>query len=163
MTFLSIRHGIACGGQEYIVAKQNLVYRGAVDRGHPPPAEPSPPRIPADASRAAFTPKTRLLFHYSGVTNNAPRIHYDADSASGVEGYPALVVKGGITTTLVTVFAKLPLGVPIARVTTRAGRQLVADRTALVAAHTEASRRVRLPMLDECGRPAFECVAEAAP
>ena len=147
MTFLSIRHGIACGGQEYIVAEQGLVYRGAVDRGDPPPAEPSPPRIPTDASRAAFTPKTRLLFHYS----------------SEVEGYPALVVKGGITTTLLTVFAKLPLGVPIARVTTRAGRQLVADRTAMVAAHTEASRRVRLPMLDECGRPAFECVAEAAP
>jgi 3-methylfumaryl-CoA hydratase len=162
MVFLTVRHSISCEGVECIVEEQDLVYRPPPEPGATAPAEPPPPNIPPDAVRITFTPDTRLLFRYSAVTNNGHRIHYDADYAREVEGYPALVVNGGITTTLLTELAKPQLGAPLARITTRAGRPLFVDRTATLAAQTEAPGRVRLWALDERGRLAFECLAEAA-
>lgn len=52
----------------------------------------------ATASPASRTivPDERLLFRYSSITDNPHRIHYDMPYASGVEGYPALVVNGSI-------------------------------------------------------------------
>ena len=41
-----------------------------------------------------------MLFRYSALTYNGHRIHYDLPYASGVEGYPALVVNGGLATLL---------------------------------------------------------------
>jgi len=35
-----------------------------------------------------------LLFRFSALTGNAHRIHYDQPYATGVEGYPGLVVHG---------------------------------------------------------------------
>jgi len=162
MIFVTVRHGILCDGRECVVEEQDLVYRAAPEPGAPPAPEPMPPAIPAAALRADFTPDTRLLFRYSAVTNNGHRIHYDADYAREVEGYPALVVNGGITTTLLTELAKQQLGAPIASITTRAGRPLFVDRTATFAAHREAAGGVRLWALDDRGRLAFECLAEAA-
>ena len=162
MLFVTIRHGIACEGRECVVEEQDLVYRAAPEPGSPPPAEAPPPTIPADAIRADFAPDTRLLFRYSAVTNNGHRIHYDADYAREVEGYPALVVNGGITTTLLTELAKRQLRAPLARISARAGRPLFVGRTATLAAHAEATGRIRLWALDDRGRLAFECLAEAA-
>ena len=53
-------------------------------------SEPRP-----DATRALI-PDEALLFRYSAITDNPHRIHYDRDYATGVEGYPALVVNGSI-------------------------------------------------------------------
>ena len=69
-------------------------------------AEAPPPELPDDAARESFTPDTTLLFRYSAVTYNGHRIHYDADYARGTEGYPALVVNGGITTTKLSELAE---------------------------------------------------------
>ena len=68
------------------------------------------PRLPrADAARSRPTttpvhpsargsrssgPSPPLLFRYSALTFNAHRIHYDRPYATGVEGYPDLVVQG---------------------------------------------------------------------
>src|SRR6185312_10792579 len=41
-----------------------------------------------------------LLFRYSALTFNAHRIHYDRRYATGVEGYPGLVVHGPLIATL---------------------------------------------------------------
>jgi 3-methylfumaryl-CoA hydratase len=41
------------------------------------------------------------LFRFSSVTFNSHRIHYDEPYATGVEGYPALVVHGPLTALLV--------------------------------------------------------------
>ena len=100
-----------------------------------------------------------LLPHRRGwPPGEAP--HYDADYAKGVEGYPALVVNGGITTTKLTELAKRHLPGPVARVTTRAGRPLFCGRPATLACHVEAPGRARLWALDDEGRLAFESVAE---
>ena len=65
----------------------------APDAARPPPA--APPPEPCDASRM-LTPDEPLLFRYSAITDNPHRIHYDLRWATGVEGYPALVVNGNV-------------------------------------------------------------------
>ncbi len=159
MIFVTVRHGIESDGRECVVEEQDLVYREAATPGAAA-AEAPPPVLPADAVREGFTPDTMLLFRYSAVTNNGHRIHYDADYARGTEGYPALVVNGGITTTKLSELAKRHLPGPLRQVTTRAGRPLFVGRAATMACHVEAPGRTRLWALDDTGRLAFECVAE---
>ena len=47
-----------------------------------------------------------LLFRFSAVTANAHRIHYDHPYATGVEGYPDLVVHGPLTAVLLADLAR---------------------------------------------------------
>jgi 3-methylfumaryl-CoA hydratase len=44
-----------------------------------------------------WTPDTVQLFRYSALTFNGHRIHYDLPYTREVEGYPALVINGGMT------------------------------------------------------------------
>ncbi|TDH63693.1 hypothetical protein E2C06_05035 [Dankookia rubra] len=161
MIFVTVRHGIESGGRECVAEEQDLVYREAATPGAAV-AEAAPPVLPDGTVREGFTPDTTLLFRYSAVTYNGHRIHYDADYARETEGYPALVVNGGITTTKLTELAKRHLPGPLRRVTTRAGRPLFVGRQATLACHLEAPGRARLWALDDAGRQAFECVAESA-
>lgn len=161
MVFVTIRHGIEAEGVECVVEEQDLVYRQAAEPGAVPSVD-APLTLPAEAIRSGFTPDTTLLFRYSAVASNGHRIHYDAPYATGTEGYPALVVNGGITTTKLTELAKSVLPAPIRKVVTRAGRPLFVDRPVTLASHLEAPERVRLWALDDAGRLAFECVAECA-
>ena len=50
--------------------------------------------------RREIRPDPVLLFRYSAVTFNSHRIHYDHPYATGVEGYPGLVVHGPLIATL---------------------------------------------------------------
>ena len=159
MIFVTVRHGIESEGRECVVEEQDLVYREAAAPGAAVAGTP-PPVLPDDALRERFTPDTVLLFRYSAVTNNGHRIHYDADYARGAEGYPALVVNGGIATTKLSELAKRQLPGPLRQVTTRAGRPLFVGREATLACSLEAPGRARLWALDDAGRLAFECVAE---
>jgi 3-methylfumaryl-CoA hydratase len=161
MVFVTVRHGIECKGQECVIEEQDLVFRAPAAPGATP-AEPPLPELPAAAARESFTPDTRLLFRYSAVTNNGHRIHYDADYARAEEGYPSLVVNGGITTTKLSELAKRHLPGPLRSITTRAGRPLFVNRPVTLAAHTEAPGKVRLWALDDSGRLAFESLAECA-
>jgi 3-methylfumaryl-CoA hydratase len=49
-----------------------------------------------------ITPDDTLLFQYSALCFNSHRIHLDRGYAREVEGYPDLVVNGGLTTLLAT-------------------------------------------------------------
>jgi 3-methylfumaryl-CoA hydratase len=162
MVFVTLRHGIMADGVEAVVEEQDLVYREAAQPGAATPAPPPPLELPAGAETIAFTPSTTLLFRYSAVTYNGHRIHYDADYAREAEGYPALVVNGGLTTILLTELAKRKLSGPLARISSRAGRALYVDRPARLACHAPAPGRLNLWALDEAGRVAFEAVAESA-
>ena len=164
MVFVTIRHGIESGGRECVVEEQDLVFRDAAPAGPSGAAVPeaAPPAVPEEAAREVFTPDPVLLFRYSAVTNNGHRIHYDSDYATGAEGYPALVVNGGITTTRLTELAKRHLPGRLRSVTTRAGRPLFVGRPVTLACQAETPGRARLWALDAGGRLAFECLAEAA-
>jgi 3-methylfumaryl-CoA hydratase len=47
-----------------------------------------------------------LLFRYSALTFNGHRIHYDQPYATGVEGYPGLIVHGPLLATLMVDLAR---------------------------------------------------------
>jgi hydroxyacyl-ACP dehydratase HTD2-like protein with hotdog domain len=74
-----------------IAEEQDLVYRA-------PSAPAFQPSGPAPSEAAAFerrlVPDPVLLFRFSAATGNPHRIHYDHPYATGVEGYPGLVVHG---------------------------------------------------------------------
>ncbi|WP_137124431.1 MaoC family dehydratase N-terminal domain-containing protein [Roseomonas sp. HF4] len=96
MIFVMLRHTI--GGPDGVVAveEQDIAYLEP-KRDAPAPRE-KPMEVPVAAWRDAFAPDPVMLFRYSALAFNGHRIHYDADYARDVEGYPALVVNGGVTT-----------------------------------------------------------------
>ena len=67
---------------------------------------------------------TVLLFRYSALTFNAHRIHYDLPYTREQEGYPALVMNGGLTALLLVETARPHLGRAIAGYAARAIRPL---------------------------------------
>ena len=72
----------------------------------------------ATASRTVIPDET-LLFRYSAITFNPHRIHYDYPYATSQEGYPALVVNGGIASILVLELFKSAAGRDPTSVTAR--------------------------------------------
>lgn len=52
------------------------------------------------------TPDETMLFQFSALSFNTHKIHLDRDYARTVEGYPDLVVNGGLTTLLMTEIAR---------------------------------------------------------
>jgi 3-methylfumaryl-CoA hydratase len=93
LVFVTVRHAIADAGGLALEEEQDLVYRGP---GGVPPAAPAP----AGTWRREIAPDDVLLFRYSALTFNGHRIHYDRRYATGVEGYPGLVVHGPLVATL---------------------------------------------------------------
>ena len=77
---------------------QNLIYTDSAPTApRDPDSGPGPPRTPW---RQDVTTDPVLLFRFSALTNNSHRIHYDRGYATGVEGYPGLVVQGPLTAML---------------------------------------------------------------
>jgi 3-methylfumaryl-CoA hydratase len=99
MLFTTTRHefrrGRADGGELLAVEEQDIVYRSqpAGAARAPAPAEPAGPE-PASRWRIELPTGPALLFRFSALTYNTHRIHYDEPYATGVEGYPGLVVHG---------------------------------------------------------------------
>lgn len=94
MLFVTVRHEYRQRGAVRIVEEQDLVYRSAA--GGAPSGDVN--RNPLGESRTPWVSNPRfsspLLFRFSALTANAHRIHYDAEYATAVEGFPALVVHG---------------------------------------------------------------------
>jgi 3-methylfumaryl-CoA hydratase len=86
--------------------ERRTVFREEVKAGETnqaPRREAAPSDVPW---RRVVTPDPILLFRFSALTFNSHRIHYDRRWAMETEGYPALVVHGPLTATLLTDFAR---------------------------------------------------------
>jgi 3-methylfumaryl-CoA hydratase len=81
-----------------------------------------------------ITPDATLLFHFSALGFNAHKIHLDRNYAREVEGFPDLVVNGGLIALLVTEFARLDLGLKLATLDIQYRAPLFCDRPATFAA-----------------------------
>lgn len=96
LVFVTIDHALHVDGETAVLEEQSVVYRE--------PAAPSGGDSPAAPLDADFSDTWQLdnaaLFRYSALTFNSHRIHYDADYARDVEGYPGLVVHGPLLVTL---------------------------------------------------------------
>ncbi|WP_198368595.1 FAS1-like dehydratase domain-containing protein [Roseomonas rosulenta] len=97
LIFVTLRHSITRGNDVVAVEEQDIAYLEA-KRNAPEPKAEKPAPAPQTAWRDAFAPDPVMLFRYSALAFNGHRIHYDADYARDTEGYPALVVNGGVTT-----------------------------------------------------------------
>ena len=69
-----------------------------------------------------------MLFRYSALTFNGHRIHYDHPYVTGTEGYPNLVMNGGLTTLLTLELARASSPKPLAFVASRNVRPLFVNR-----------------------------------
>lgn len=92
-----------------LIERQRLLYR-ASEGQKVAPAGPTVALPSSSGARRDLQPDERLLFRYSALTFNTHRIHYDADYARDVEGYPGLVVHGVLTATLLCDVAARQLG-----------------------------------------------------
>ncbi|MFD2238039.1 FAS1-like dehydratase domain-containing protein [Aureimonas populi] len=95
LCFVTVEHRISVEGELVVTERQDIVYR---DAGGAPSAVPEP--APAGEVRKHVAPTPLLLFRYSALTFNGHRIHYDHPYATGVEGYPGLVVHGPMQATM---------------------------------------------------------------
>ncbi|WP_392756280.1 MaoC family dehydratase N-terminal domain-containing protein [Streptomyces sp. LN590] len=98
LLLVTLRHRFFVEGVLRTIEEQDIVYKQ-------PAAAAATPRATAESRAAAqpappapwtysLCPDPTLLFRFSALTYNAHRIHYDRDYATGVEGYPDLVVHG---------------------------------------------------------------------
>ncbi|HEY8370209.1 MAG TPA: MaoC family dehydratase N-terminal domain-containing protein [Thermodesulfobacteriota bacterium] len=100
LVFVTVRHEVSGPRGLAVVEEQDLVYRGPESGAARQAAEAPPPPIPAGAWRREVQPDPVMLFRFSALTANGHRIHYDRPYATGVEGYPGLVVHGPLQAVL---------------------------------------------------------------
>lgn len=112
LCFVTVSHRIEVAGTLMIEERQDLVYRGMDAAGAA--AKTLPPADPGE-HRQEMKAETPLLFRYSALTFNGHRIHYDRSYATGVEGYPGLVVHGPMQAAMLLNYAAKLRGEPPAR------------------------------------------------
>ena len=100
---VTVGHTVTQQGELCIDEEQDLVFREAAAAAPPGPERDDAPDAAWVEARVA---DPVLLFRFSAVTANAHRIHYDHPYATGVEGYPELVVHGPLTAVLLAELAR---------------------------------------------------------
>jgi 3-methylfumaryl-CoA hydratase len=128
-TLVTLVHELSVAAKPAVTEEQDIVYRPSENEiaaaGSTKPALRGLPEKP-DWTRTV-RPDPVLLFRYSALTFNAHRIHYDLPYAREQEGYPALVMNGGLTALLLVETARPHLSACISSYTARALRPLFAD------------------------------------
>lgn len=99
LCFVTVRHDYTTARGPAIAERQDIVYRRA-GAGEHVSARPAPADAPSGRTLRRLTADPVRLFRYSALTGNAHRIHYDHPYATGVEGYPGLVVHGPLQATM---------------------------------------------------------------
>ena len=98
LVFVTTRHEVSNAAGLAVTEEIDGVYREEA-KADAPVREPV--MAPRDEEfRREVTMNEARLFRYSAITFNAHRIHYDRPYATGVEGYPGLVVHGPLIATL---------------------------------------------------------------
>jgi 3-methylfumaryl-CoA hydratase len=99
-TLVTVTHEINGPSGLAVTEEQDLVYRAAVEPGSAAPQRKALPIADEPAWSKPIELDPVLVFRYCALTFNAHRIHYDLPYARDVEGYPALVMNGGLTALL---------------------------------------------------------------
>jgi len=125
MVFVTVKTDISSPRGLAVTEEQDIVYRGEPDPNAPPPPQPAPANA---VWRRTVTPDAVMLFRYSALTFNGHRIHYDHRYVTGTEGYPDLVMNGGLTTLLAYELARARAASPIRSMSSRNVRALFVNR-----------------------------------
>lgn len=127
LTLVTVSHAISGPSGLAVTEEQDIVYRAAVAAGAAAPQRKA--ALSPCSSHAAENTKEWskpvdldpvLVFRYSALTFNGHRIHYDLPYTRDVEGYPALLMNGGLTALLLIETARPHLPHPIAGYAARA-------------------------------------------
>lgn len=123
LAFVTVAHRIEQGGELCVEEERDIVYR---EEGEAVPAPPvvEPEPAPPGAWEREVRADPLLLFRFSALTFNAHRIHYDRPYATGVEGYPGLVVHGPLTAMLLAELVRAHDPRPLAAFSFRGRRPL---------------------------------------
>ena len=95
LVFVTVRYVISNEAGPAIEEEQDIVYREE-QTASPADDEADTETMPW---RRQVEPDPTMLFRYSALTFNGHRIHYDWPYATGVEGYPGLIVHGPMIAT----------------------------------------------------------------
>jgi len=101
MVIITTRHTVSLRdtGEKILIEEQDSIYRAAPSAAAFP-AKRAAPIMPEPQFEAVRKTDPALLFRFSAVTFNTHRIHYDLPYATGTEGYPGLIVNGGLMSLL---------------------------------------------------------------
>ena len=104
-----------------------------------------------------------LLFRYSALTFNGHRIHYDWRYVTGEEGYPDLIVNGGLQTLLVCELVRAHASQPMRFMSSRNVRPLFVNRPFTLCGEPAGDNRTaKLWVADQDGAPTLIADAEFA-
>ena len=111
--------------------------------------------LPAADHQKTVVPDETLLFQYSALGFNSHKIHLNREYAREAEGFPDLVVNGGLSTLLLTEFLRRELDAIPTSLKVRYSAPLFCDRPVTLIADQTGSGW-RLKALDEHNRVAIE-------
>ena len=158
MVFVTVVAEISSERGLAITEEQDIVYREE-------PAADAAPAAPQPAPGHAVwehrvMPDPVMLFRYSALTFNGHRIHYDLPYVTQTEGYPGLVMNGGLTTLLVFELARAH-GACISHIASRNVRPLFVGHTVRLQGEPAADgRTAKLWALDDSGALALTADAQ---
>jgi len=163
MIFVMLRHTITGPNGLVAVEEQDIAYLEA-KRDAPAPKE-KPAVVPNAAWREPWTADPVMLFRFSALAFNGHRIHYDADYARDVEGYPALVVNGSVSTLfLIEAALRHAPGAQLRRYDARTLQPVFCGRRAFLCGDApDTGGRRTLWVEDEAGAMALRIGATIAP
>ena len=161
MVFVTVKTDIHSPRGLAVTEEQDIVYRGEPDQNLPPqPAMAAPGRT---VWTHQVTPDPVMLFRYSALTFNGHRIHYDKPYVTGTEGYPDLIMNGGLTTLLIYELARTHASTPIRFMSSRNVRALFVNRTITLCGEPSTDNRTaKLWAQDDTGAVALTADAEFA-
>ncbi len=166
MCFVTLRHELHTERGLAVIEEQDVVYRPEIGQAADTSKPPAPDAAPAPRQPAAFTatlvPETTLLFRYSAITNNTHRIHYDVTYTREIEGYPDLVVNGGLSTLLLWEFAEQSAGAKLTRSSTRNLFPLFVGRPLTLNVSAAQGGKSSAWVADSTGKIAIEAELEFA-
>jgi len=159
MVFVTVNMDITSPRGLAINEEQDIVYRQEPDKNAPPPPSQSAPGTAV--WKQTVTPTEVMLFRYSALTFNGHRIHYDHPYVTKTEGYPGLVMNGGLTTLLVYELARAYAKSPITFMSSRNVRPMFANRPISVCGEPSADgKSAKLWTQDDTGALTLSATAE---
>jgi 3-methylfumaryl-CoA hydratase len=142
-----------------IVETQTYLLLGASKRSPDDAGRERPVTTTSGEQTTTVIPDETLLFQYSALGFNSHKIHLDKTYAREVEGFPDLVVNGGLATLLLTEYLRRDLGVVPAALKVRHIAPLFCGRPLTIAAVRD-NAKWRLKALNERNALAVEMEVE---
>jgi len=158
MAVVSVRHDLRLRGEVAPAVVETQKYVLLARRGSSAGKAGETQWSDVVASKTVVADDTMLL-QYSALGFNSHKIHVDRDYAREVEGYPDLVVNGGLTTLLLTEFLRAELNLVPLAITTRHHAPLFSGRAIRMTAERVAESW-RLRACDGSGRVCAEMQVE---